>query len=425
MGVQINKGTPGAGKITGQDGNSALVMQGVATADIALGAVKELRQLKDAEALGLTKAYDATNNVRVWYNIKEFYRMLTKLGVSGVPLWIMLVDNTLDVDDACNVTMEMMVDPEEEYAKKLIVETEGAVRLLGVVLNPDTGYTSTILDGLDADVMAAIPKAQALADWAWDTDRPISVILEGREFDGTAAAAQDLRAITDVEAEDVLTTILQDWSYADGLDTLGKLHAAVGTVLGCAAAIRVNQHIGEVQTMNIQDVGRDAFVIPGISSHEQWKEIEADAETFKTKGYIMGEKYAGYNGVYLNEDYTCTPYIEDADGVLNVHNLNLSRARGKIKRALRNAYLPKVKSVQLIDAATGFLTEGGVATFNKIGDDVFLDMQRAGEISEGKAYTNPESDLLTPPRILEVDWSFSPTTTVGKIQGNLNIKRTL
>src|SRR5688500_16265769 len=179
-----------------------MIFYGVAALTHALATVATISDVADAEALDIDAAFDTTNNVRVYRHIKEFYR---KAG-EGKKLYIMLVAQAVSMED-------MVEDTGSVYAKKLIIEAAGEIRQLGVVINPTADYVSVLLDGLDSDVRNAIPKAQLLAEWARDSFRPCNILLEGREFNGTAAAAVDLRAIPDTPADHVSVIIGQDWDY--------------------------------------------------------------------------------------------------------------------------------------------------------------------------------------------------------------------
>lgn len=425
--IAISKGKVGPNILGGDDGVAALILHGVAVGgQIALLETKEIFKLSDAEALGLDEDYDSTNEIQVWYHIKEFYRAYKAVtGSDSARLFIMLVDNSVTTGNL-DVTMEDIVeDSGDTMSKKLINDAEGAIRLLGVCMNPASGYSSTLLDGLDADVQAAIPKAQLLADWAWDGDRPMNIILEGREFNGTSAAAADLRDITGVEAENVSVTIIQDYDYADDLNALRQKHAAVGTVLGMAAAFAVHENIGEVERGNIQDVAREAYVTVGFSSHEKVADRLDDIDTLDTKGYIFGHKFTDYDGVFINNDHTCTPIQLDAEGNKNLHQLSFGRTVGKAKRLIRTALLPKVKTTQVIDAATGKLTVGAVKYFEGIGNTELNRMVSDGELSAGETYVDADSDLLNPPRELLVDFAVVPVGTIDKFTGSINLKSQL
>ncbi len=412
-GVNIRRGNLGANVLAGADSTSGMVLQGVAAPGLALNAVAEIRQLKDAEALGITDTYDSDNNVRVWYHIKEFYRLAGR----GTRLYILLV--------ATSVSMADMADTANDHAKKLVVESQGEVRQLGLVANPQSGYSATIVDGMDSNVLAAIPQAKGLVDWSWQTHRPLVVLIEGRELTGLAAAVQDLRDITNTPAQGVGVVIAQDFNFAETQNTLGRKHAAVGTALGAMAAIAVAQNIGEVETLNLSDTVSGSFLNPGLSSHAQVSDVEDELATLDAKGYIFPLRYTGQDGVYFNSDHACVEVIQDSEGNYNHYQLSYSRTVGKAARQLRQALLPKVKSVQRIDPSSGKLEPGVVKYFDGLGNDALLAMEAAGEISGGATYTDPDSNLLTPPRELKVDFAIVPMGTIDTVAGNVNLKRSI
>lgn len=424
--VDLSKGTVGANILGGDDGIAGLILHGVAIANVALLETKEIFKLSDATALGLDAEYDETNDIQVYYHIKEFYRAYKSItGSDSARLFIMLVDNSVTGGEL-DVTMEdMLTDAPGTMAKKLIIDAEGKIRYLAAAMNPAAGYAATLLDGLDADVQASIPAAQGLADWAWGSDRPLNVILEGRELNGLAAANQDLRAIAGVEAENVSVTILQDYTYADGLNALRQKHAAVGTVLGVRAALAVHENIGEVERCNIEDVIKKEFQRVGLSSHDLVNDRLEDLDTLDAKGYIYALRFTDYDGVYLNDDHTCTPIQEDAEGNKNLHQIAYGAVVGKAKRQLRNALLPKVKTTQDIDATTGKLSTGAIKYFEGIGNTEMNQMFNDGEISAGATSVDPDSDLLNAPRVLNVNFTIVPRGTVGQISGNINLKTSL
>lgn len=425
MAVNINKGKVGPNALSGNDGESGLILHGVSVAgNIELGEVKTLFSLNDATDLGLDAAYDSTNNVRVYRHIKEFYRILTKLNVQGMPLHIMLVDNSVTGGNLDVTLADIFEDTASTYAKKMLINADGEIKLLAAAINPGAGYVPVILDNMDAEVRNAIPKAQLFADWAWDTNKPVHVFLEGREFTGTAAAALDLKD-NGVDGENVSLTILQDYLYADGLDAVGQKYADVGTLLGVAAAIAVNENVGELESLDIQDIARAVFLNPGISSHQSLKEVIQDAATFDTKGYIMGVSYDDYPGIYFNDQHCCVAQKIDDEGRENINTIALSRTTAKLRRGLRKRYLPKIKSTHRVDATTGKLPPGKIQYFQGIGNAVFNQMDAAGEISGGRTIVDPNSDLQTAPRALNVDYELVPTVSIGVIRGSLNVKTSL
>ncbi|KXX70781.1 DUF2586 family protein [Flammeovirga sp. SJP92] len=414
-GVIIKSGKIGANTLGGSDAVSALLMHGIAVAaKIALGEVKTLFSLDDAEALGLDEQYDIDNKVRVWYHIKEFYRMVE----AKTELYIMLADQTTDLAD-------LLEDTTGVHAKKLLSEGEGKIKQLGVCFNPEDGYVTVPVNGLDTKVSEAIPKAQLLYEWSHGTFKPVNILLEGYHFGGDGASAEDLRDITGVEATHVSLVIGQDYDYAETLDALGKKHGAVGTALGCVAKIPVNFNIAEVETMNLTDATRGEWLTPGISSHVTSKSIESQWDTLDEKGYIFPINYVGIDGARWNDDHTCTPIVVDADGNMNEHSISLGRTMNKAKRTLRTALLPKVKSTHAVDPSTGKLAIQTIKYFESIGDQALGRMETANEIVESQTVVDPESDLLTPPKELKVDFAMVPYGHIGQISGTINLKQSL
>lgn len=411
MGVFITKGAPGVSVVGSADAISGLVAQAVAVATkCELGKVYTLYQPEDAENIGIDAAYDSTNKLVVYRHITEFYRMRGK----GVKLYLMLAPQNLAftalVEDAGNL-----------YAKKMIIEAKGEIRQLAFAFNPESAYVPSYVDGLDNEIFLSIAKAQALHVWTYETFRPCSILLEGRDVNDIAALP-DLRAIDNLSATKVSICIGQDYAYAETLDAENQKFADVGTLLGTVAKCDVAQNIGDHTNMNITDAVKSAFLACGISSHVTIESLESQWATIGGKGFIFPIYETGYAGHYWNDDHVCAPVVIDAEGVMNEHSILLGRTSDKAVRLLRAALLPKVKTKQPVDTATGKLPIGVIKYFESLGDDEFERMKTKEEISGGKTFVDPNSDLITPPKTLNVSFTIVPYGTIGEIRGVLNIK---
>ncbi len=420
-GAVISSGNP-SGNVRPADRRvSALIGHGVAVADkIALGDVKTVFSLKQAEVdLGLNAAYDVANKVPVWYNIKEFYRKAPK----GTKLYLMLVDGTHTAGALDLPYADIFEDTDELYAKKLILAGGGEIYQLGGMMNPPTGYVGADLNGLDADAYAAIGKAQDLYAWADERFMPCNIVLEGYGLNGTAAAAAALNELT---SNRVSVVIGQDYDYAETLDAIGQLHAAVGTALGSIAYAKVSQNIGDCEdTSLVISDAKGNFATPGLSDHTICKERGDDLDTLDGKGYLFAYNMIGLNGARWNGDYVCAPAEEDSEGILSVASISDGRTLDEIRRRLRAAMLPKVRTNQKLDPTTGKLSPGAVQYFNKLGDQVFETLAAQNEISGGETQVNPDSNLSVQPRILEVGFSYVKIGQIDKIEGKVNIKTSL
>lgn len=418
-GVDIRRGAIGPAVNGDNDAICGLLANGPAVAaaagvvGIAIGETAKLTSVADAEALGINEAYDTTNKVRVYRHISEFFRICGE----GT-LYLMLYSGT--PSDAFGIS----------YGKRMIADSNGEIRVLGIAYNPDENYSPTNVNGIDDNVYAAIAAGQLFYDWTYDTFRPCQIILEGRGYAAaTSASALDLRNITVggavLEAFKVSVCIGQDWDYAETQNAVGKKFADVGTMLGSIALRPVNHNIGEVEGGDISSAKRGIWVTAGLSNHNKITAEESALETLDTKGYIFAISYTGRSGYYWNNDHTCTPVIQDKDGYFNEYTISYGRTHDKAVRELRTALLPQVKSTQPVDPSTGKLPQAIVGYFDAIGDEVFARMSQHGEITQGKTTTDPDSDLLTIPRELKVSFVLVPTGQIDTIKGTINLKTSI
>ena len=420
-GVNIDRGTIGASVNQGADAITGLLATGVAVAadaangisGIALGQTVKLTSLTDAEAYGINESYDSTNSLSVYRHISEFYRMFP----NGT-LYLMLYSGDMEAAFA------------EQYAKKLIIDANGEIRILGIANTP-AAATEEYLNGFPEDVFGSIQLGQQLYDWAFSTFRPCQIILEGRDFNAAnAASALDLRNITIsnqvLEAFKVSVCIAQDWKFADGLDAIRKKMADLGTMLGSIAKKAVNENIGEVEGGNLVDTTNNKWLVAGLSNHQTIAGWDSQLEALDSKGYIFAISYTGIAGYYWNNDHTCTPIKKDKDGDFNEYTISYGRVHDKAVRDLRTCLLPKVKSTQPVDPDTGKLPQALVTYFERLADDdVFNAMAAEGLITAGKTTVDPESDLLISPRELKVSFVLVPTGQIDEIKGTINLKTSI
>ena len=420
-GVNIQRGTIGASVIQGADAITGLLATGVAVeadvangiSGIALGQTVKLTSLTDAEAYGINEAYDSTNSLSVYRHVSEFYRICP-----NATLYLMLYSGNMEAAFA------------EEYAKKLIVDANGEIRILGIANTP-TEEATEYLNGFPEDVFGSIQLGQQLYDWAFSTFRPCQVILEGRDFNvANAASALDLRNITIndqvLEAFKVSVCIAQDWKFADELDPIRKKMADLGTMLGSIAKKAVNENIGEVEGGNLVDVTNNKWLVAGLSNHQTVAGWDSQLEALDSKGYVFAISYTGIAGYYWNNDHTCAPIKKDKEGYFNEYTISYGRTHDKAVRDLRTCLLPKVKSTQPVDPNTGKLPQALVTYFERLADDdVFNTMAAEGLITAGKTTVDPNSDLLISPRELKVSFVLVPTGQIDEIKGTINLKTSI
>lgn len=248
-----------------------------------LGKAYTVKKLAALEALGVT----AENNPNLYRNVKDFY---AEAG-DGAELWIMGFADTatfasvLDKDNAAG-------------AKSLLQASNGKLRGLLAFKTPAGGYEMRAEAGLDADVTAALDKAQGLGEWATDTLRaPIFTLVEGYGFTGDA---MQLATLTTMEHNRVGIVI--------GDTAPGSHNACMGIIGGRISRTPVQRKISRV---------KDGALTPlAIYIGDQLVEL-ADVETIHEKGYITFTTFVGRTGYFIADDNLATRIEDDYRSLTN------------------------------------------------------------------------------------------------------------
>jgi hypothetical protein len=405
--VNTQKGKIGANRLNNDRKVSGLIVSSPVNALLAFKKTVKIYGLFDAEQYGITKKFDQDNNVNVYRHVREFYRGAGE----GVLLNLMTVAQT-------ETLVSIIEDTAGDKLKQFLVDSEFKNRQLAIALNP-TAVVAAV-NGLIPDVYASIAKAQGTAMWAYDQFMPTHIFVEGFGLNGLSSVVPDLRAIENLDATKVTMCIGQDWSYAETKTGLAQKFADVGTVLGICAAAAINQNIGDNEAFNLTDDTKDAWLVPGLSSHQKNSEVYAQLQTFENKGYVFGLIYPGMPGVRINNDHVCAPIVIDSEGNMNEHTIAYGRMMDDCVRQIRTAYLPKIKKTYPVNSE-GKLPKGVLVSLEIIGDTIFEDMEKAVEISSGKTTIDPDSDLLVA-KELKVAFNVQPTGTLGYLNGTINLK---
>lgn len=356
------------------DGICGLIATGVAVGgQFALGDILgPFTSLQDAEDKGIDEAYDSTNTCMAWRHIKDFYDQAG----NGTKLYVMIVAKT--------VTMTQMCDKANNYVKKLVSQTGGNIRMVGVTRIPDGGYSPTFSEQFEQDLMDAITKADELIGEERDLYRPISIIIEGRNFQGTASSARDMRhASTGPNANRVAIMIGSDYDVSSAASHANK-YAAVGYALGRAAGIPVQRNIGRVKD---GDVG---ITQAGFSNNAKAETLtEAQQETLHDRGYIFFRKHTGKAGYFFNDDPVTAPITSDYS------SLSAGRTMDKAARITRAVYLEELLDDLMLDPDTGKLDPSVAKNYESIvEDEINRQMTAQGEIVRVSVYVDPDQNVV-------------------------------
>ena len=346
-----------------QDGLLGLVVLGATAVSTTFVLGKQYRLVRPEDLVGL--GITATNNARIVELVNQFFAEAEE----GTPVYLIGIEAT---------SMTSVLDVESGPMKSILQELRGALR--GLIVASASTAAATVVDGLDPDVLTAMPKAQALADWAADSlYAPIFVILEGRHFE-SADDAPDLKTLAynrvGVFIGDVVT---------------GSINAAVGTLAGRIAASPVQRNIGRVATGALAPA--EMFI--GSSSVDQAMSV---VDVLYSKGYICPRIYVGLAGYYLVDDLLAVAGTDDYAHLT---------ARRTVDKAARIAYLTMLQF--LLDEIE-VNTDGTMQTpvlkswQAAVEDAINAQMSAAGELSvvDGsgcKFFIDPSQNVLSTSKV--------------------------
>ena len=278
-----------------QDGLLCLAVLGATavSSTFALGTPYRLVRPDDLAALGIT----ATNNARIVELVKQFYAEAEE----GTPVYLLGIEST---------SMTSVLDVTTGPMKAIFESLRGALR--GLIVASASTASATVVDGLDPDVLTALPKAQALADWTADNlYAPLFIILEGRHFT-SAADAPDLKELACNRVGIFIGDVVS-----------GSINAAVGTLAGRIAASPVQRNIGRVASGALAP--QEMYI--GSSSIDLSMSV---VDALYSKGYMCPRIYVGLTGYYLVDDHLA---VADTDDYAHL------TARRTVDKAARIAYI--------------------------------------------------------------------------------------
>ena len=389
-GPKIQKINGGLGRRNAStDSIMGLLFGGVTTGSIALGDVKKLIQISDAEDLGLNAAYDANNKILVYHHIAQFF----KYSPSGT-LYIKIVAQGTTLTDMCDYTKPNL--------QSLVLDesVKREAKSFGVILNPDAStYVATVTNGIDADVTSAVIKAQELIDKLRDDAVYVdAVILEGRKAGGTISTMEDMRTKS---CENVSVVIASDPAVV-ALDPAYVNYAAVGSVIGMLSARKVHENLGSVAIINLPDTKKgdenyaltdkntNSWLTAAISDGTLVSSLsKVNQKALEDKGYIFAGFYEGYPGIYFNDSPTSVELADDYSFI------EMNRVWNKAARYVRLALTPKMKSTIDVDKDTGFIAPTTIASWENAALKKVGNMLKDDEVSNIKISIDPKQNILS------------------------------
>jgi hypothetical protein len=273
-------------------------------------------------------------------------------------------------------TVTNIVTKTNAFAKKLLDDAQGRIRILGVGRNPASGYSpSTSTDQIDADIVAALTTGQALAADMQAAFTPVRIVLEGYAYTGTSSSLVNLKALTK-----------PNMAVLIGNSESGA-RSAIGILLGRLASVPVQRNPGRVKDGSLP-------ILAAYLGSATLESAPSAATAIHDKGFITLRKYAGKAGYYFTDDPTAVAATDDYS----------SLARGRIMdKAIRLAYSTYVEEILdevEIDPTTGYIATVKAKYYQSIIENAIgTAMVGTSEIVSVEAYVDPLQNVLSTNKI--------------------------
>ncbi len=377
--ISVNINTGGLGRVARTDDNIfGIVCSATATTGFTLGAPYQIFSLNDL----IGKDVTPVNNAFFYKEIEAFYN----LAKNGTELWVLGVSDATTLTDICDVT--------KTNAKKLLDAAKGAIRVLGINRKTPAGYTPTVTECIDADVVTAMTKLQELCEAYALEHNPLRGILPGIGF---------LKAnVANLKNLDLLTNKRVMISLA--ADAPGSV--SVCRLLGMKASVPVQRKISRVLNGNVKI---DTCCFPDGTPVE---DLKSAWDNIHTKGYVFFRTIPQNEGYYFSSDRMAVALTDDYS----------SLARGlvidKAHRLAVSVYAKQIEDDYEVDSSGKLPPAMIAATKSEIENTVKGSMQ--GEISDFVAVIDPNQNVLSTDEF-ELSLSVMPRAYKSFIKINLGL----
>lgn len=367
------------------DGLFALVCIATAVAStFALNTAYSVRNMEDLSVLGVTEE----NNPLLYKHVTDFYHEAeygTELVVYGL---------------AAGTKLATALNKDGDVIRQLLESKKGLLRGVFVSGAAETAGD----DGIGADVVAAMPVAQALAEWSTtELYAPIFIGLEGSGY-----AGGDVIDLRDKDYNRVCVLIGDTEASSGG--------ACLGTLAGRLASIPVHRNCGRVKDGSLYPIEMFFDNVDVAQAGSQVADLNA-------KSYITPRTYVGRSGYYFSDDRMACDVTDDYS--------SLSRRR-VIDKAYRIAYdtLLDMMLDEIEVNEDGTMQVGVIKAWQQaVANAVNRSMTAAGELSAGEdsegcvCYINEQQNVLATGRI-DVTLKVRPYAYARYIDVNLGFQVT-
>lgn len=381
-GVKINLGNGSLGQVSvSDDGVAGLILTGTTVeGKLQLNKPYQISSTRDLTTLGI----DPETNPLADKEIKAFYAQAG----DGAELHLLIV--------AAATTLAAMCDPANGSPLcKLIDSAGGRIRLVGVNKLPPAEYEADTTEGIDKDAITAAGKAQQAAESYAGKIRPFRVLLPAPAWTGDTTS---LYKPAEGNYNRVAMVLASDTK-------IGEVYpAAIGMVLGRAAALEPQQCIGRIKSGVLAS---DGYFTNGST----YLEKSGMADALHDAGYIFFMSITAKNGCYLNGDPMAAPPTDD------YNTLNLGRIIDKAAVLAYTTYITEIMDNVEVDDK-GQLSVGACKNFEGMIENA-VNSTMGSQISSFSAYVNPAQNILSTCQ-LTVECKLRPLGVIRNIVVNLS-----
>lgn len=409
--IETLKGGLGQRVITA-DNIKGFITNGVVNAVYTtLGVVKKITSIKGAEDLGFNAAYDKNNEVLVYHEMAEFFRLCPDgtiyLKVVGLDQTVTLLGTT--------------------HLEALLKDEEVKDRISSIMIqrNVDDEYTPVVTEGVNAEYLTAVPAIQAKLD-ALEGDGIFvgTVLLAVRELDNSYSDNHNW--FTD-DSPGVAIWAGQEHEIAN-IDLSFDTMSNVGTALGAMAHRRISESIAAPKVLNpVKKFRNQDTVSMTEPDGTRWAKAQVGDEVnvlsltdanhndLVSKGYLFVSRIKGtLKGMYITDSRTACDSTNDQAYI---------ERREVLQKAKHLAYQTvwpyKNYSVELQE---GMLNEGFRTWFeSEVTDRVLGQLRFEGNISDWRqvegagVFIDPDYNFVTGEHATDPSQNVSPETLVLKI----------
>jgi hypothetical protein len=340
------------------DGICGMVLTGATEAGgYTLGTPVLITSVDALETVGISE----TNNPFAVRHVQDFY----SLAGAGAQLYLMLVDDTMAVDDIANAL-------DADGAKVLLDYAAGRIKVLAVMTNDDLLATvPTIANALNGDVYTAIDKMSGLADHFVAQQMPFRAIIGGTSYTGVPANLSDLTTRNDNR----VAILVGDTESGKG--------AALGLLLGTLGSVPVQRKASRVATGALP-------VSTAFLATSAVEDVPYDEPIISSKGFITWKTYPHKSGYFWSGDHTATADSDD----YNV--LCRGRIIDKAHIIAYKTFVDVVDDEVPVDAESGKMAAGYCRALEQaIENQINNTMTANREISSITAFVDPEQNVLS------------------------------